>query len=156
MTVYGFRVAHGIAIVHHSLKTKAPRKCGAPPHCAYHERHAANKSFMRKGDSETSSKSTQRGSNPLSPASHQGLSVTFSGIRRSADIPEGYRLIGGSLARKIRHFRPKGGFSRRSLCSVNFQYPKLDVASPETGCVLAETGSNIARSSRRGCRIVPA
>jgi RimJ/RimL family protein N-acetyltransferase len=42
-----------------------------------------------------------RSSNLLTPASHRGLSARISEIRRSADISEGWRPLGGSLAREI-------------------------------------------------------
>src|SRR5216684_1390015 len=34
--------------------------------------------------------------------------------------------MGGSLARKIGHFPPRGVFSSTSLCCMNFQYPEFD------------------------------
>src|SRR5229473_1678208 len=34
--------------------------------------------------------------------------------------------MGGSLARKIGRFPPRGAFSSTSLCCMNFQYPEFD------------------------------
>jgi hypothetical protein len=34
--------------------------------------------------------------------------------------------MGGSLARKIERFPPRGPFSWTSLCGMNFQYPEFD------------------------------
>jgi Bacterial type II and III secretion system protein len=42
------------------------------------------------------------GSNPICPASHNGLSPVVSGIRGSVDVPEGWRSRERSLPRKMR------------------------------------------------------
>ena len=51
-----------------------------------------------------------------------------------------------SLARKLRHFLPKGEFSEASSLLAKFTISEIRRA--KTGCVLTETGSNTGS----GCR----
>ena len=67
-----------------------------------------------------------RSSSPIWPASQCGLCGVISRCGRTADIPAGWRAMGGSLARKIGGFPPRGAFSWMSLCCMNFQYPEFD------------------------------
>jgi hypothetical protein len=130
MTVYGFRVAHGIAIVHHSLKTKAPRKCGAPPHCAYHERHAANKSLMaqrRFRDRFELDTARFESSQP----SHAAGSLPWH-----FRVCQNSRHFRGTLPNEGRIFQDESLLRKFSISEI------CRVACPETGCVFAETGSN--------------
>jgi hypothetical protein len=74
---------------------------------------------------ETGSISTQRGSNPLSSASHHGLSPAISSTRRSVDISGGWRPKARFLPRNVGHLVRKAQIFGASLCSMNFQYPKF-------------------------------
>jgi hypothetical protein len=58
--------------------------------------------------------------------------------------------VGGrepGLRRGVEGFAPKAGNPAASLCSVIFQHPKFGSGAVQTGCVSAETGSNVWQAS---------
>jgi hypothetical protein len=59
------------------------------------------------------------------PASHSGLFRVTSCALRRGDIPEGWRPGIWSLARNSGRLAPQAANPAASLCSANFQYPKL-------------------------------